>query len=146
MILLPDVNVLVALIWESHVHHAPARQWFAENFGGNASAPHFATCSITQSGFVRVSSNPKALKEAISVREATAVLAVLMAHPRHRFLTDDRGYVGNPLVPHDKLIGHRQVTDAHILAIARRHRARVVTLDTGMAGLGGSTVQPIPIA
>lgn len=127
---LPDVNVLVALLWESHLHHATARRWFASSTG-------FATCAITQAGFVRVSSNPRVLADAIGVAHATAVLAALVARHDHTFLRDDHGYVGNPHLPHDRVVGHRQVTDAQILAVARQHGAQVVTLDAGLAALGG---------
>ena len=140
MILLPDVNVLVALMWESHLHHARARHWFA-GLGDDV----VATCSVTQTGFVRVSSNPNVLTDAISVREATAILSALVHRPSHRFLPDDRGYIDNPLVPHDRLVGHRQVTDAHHLAIARAHDASVVSFDQGMKTLGDSSVNLLAI-
>ena len=48
-----DVNALVALAWDSHVHHAAARNWFAAN-----AADGWATCPVTESGFVHVSANP----------------------------------------------------------------------------------------
>ncbi len=49
-----DLNALVALAWDSHVHHAAIRAWFTAN-----SSDDWDTCPITESGFVRVSSNPK---------------------------------------------------------------------------------------
>jgi toxin-antitoxin system PIN domain toxin len=67
-----DVNALVALAWDSHVHHAAMRTWFAANAGRG-----WATCPITESGFVRVSSNPKVLPSPIGVDAALAVLAAL---------------------------------------------------------------------
>ncbi len=140
MILLPDVNVLVALMWESHLHHAAARHWFAGLDGDVV-----ATCSVTQTGFVRVSSNPGVLKDAITVREATAILSALVNRSDHRYLPDDRGYIDNPLVPHDRLVGHRQVTDAHLIAIARAHDAQVASFDQGIKALGGSSVQVLPV-
>jgi toxin-antitoxin system PIN domain toxin len=136
---LPDVNVLIALIWEGHIHHAAARRWFAAAHEGG-----WATCSVTQTGFVRVSANPRAVGDAVSVREATALLAALVSYPSHRFLADDQGFVTNPLVPHERLVGHRQVTDGHLIAIARRHEARVVTFDQAMPSLGGDSVELVP--
>jgi toxin-antitoxin system PIN domain toxin len=136
--LLPDVNVLVALVWERHIHHAAARRWYAGLAGSR-----WATCSVTQTGFVRVSANPAAVVDAVSVREAVALLAALVGQPSHRFLADDRGFVDNPLVPHTRLVGHRQVTDAHLVAIARAHGAQVATFDQGMVTLGGDDVSVI---
>jgi toxin-antitoxin system PIN domain toxin len=126
-----DVNALVALAWDSHVHHTAIRSWFVEN----ASAG-WATCPITESGFVRVSSNPKALPSAIGVEAARGVLAALRAAGGHRFLADDVSIVDDD-VP--RLSGHRQVTDAHLLALARRRGARLVTFDRGVLSLATAT-------
>jgi len=123
-VVLPDVNALVALAWDSHVHHVHMRTWFAANstFG-------WATCPLTESGFVRVSSNPVVLPSAIGVEAARAVLVALRKAGGHRFLPDDVS-IADRDVP--KMAGHRQVTDAHLLTLARRRGARVVTFDSGL--------------
>jgi uncharacterized protein len=128
-----DVNALVALAWDSHVHHAATRNWFATN-----GADGWATCSVTESGFVRVSSNPTVLPSAIGVEEARRVLALLRSAGRHRFLADDVSMTDDDVPP---LVGHRQVTDAHLLTLARRHGLRVITFDGGIRVLGGPDVQ-----
>src|SRR5512135_2751624 len=48
-----DVNVLVALFDPDHVHHELAHDWFADH-GRHA----WATCAITENGFLRVLTNP----------------------------------------------------------------------------------------
>ena len=133
---LPDVNVLVALMWEAHVHHAVARSWFS-----GLGSESWATCPITQTGFVRVSSNPKMHARAITVRQATAVLTAMTERDDHSFLPDAVSFVTDRLVPHEALVGYRQVTDAHLIGIARRHQATVVTLDSGIETLGGESVR-----
>ena len=124
-----DVNALVALAWDSHVHHVPLREWFAANHSSG-----WATSPVTESGFVRVSSNPKALPAAISVSAARGVLAALRAVDGHRFLTDDVSIVASD-VP--EMAGYRQVTDAHLLTLARRSGMRLITFDTGVRELAG---------
>lgn len=119
-----DVNALVALAWDSHVHHAAMRGWFAAEGSSG-----WATCPITESGFVRVSSNPKALPSAIGVSAARGVLGALRALDGHRFLVDDVSIV-DPDVP--EVAGYRQVTDAHLLTLARRSGMRLVTFDAGI--------------
>jgi hypothetical protein len=57
MIYLADVNLWLALAFESHVHHASAAAWFR----GLASTDSCAFCRMTQQGFLRLSTNPKAL-------------------------------------------------------------------------------------
>jgi len=139
VIALADVNVLVALIWESHLHHTAARRWFATQ-----QRDGWATCSVTQAGFVRVSSNPRVLQDAISVTQAVATLAAAIATPGHHLLTDGAGFVDNPLVPHDRLVGHQQVTDALLVAIAKQHHATLATLDGGLSSLAPDCVTLIP--
>jgi uncharacterized protein len=123
-----DVNALVALAWDSHIHHARMRVWFAEN-----SSSGWATCPLTESGFVRVSSNPQALPMAIGVDAAREVLSALRTRDAHRFLTDDVS-LSDSDVP--KITGHRQVTDAHLLTLARRRGERLLTFDAGVLALG----------
>lgn len=124
-----DVNALVALGWDTHIHHVAIRRWFASN-----SARGWATCPITESGFVRVSSNPKVLPSPIGTATARQVLAQLRGVGSHRFLNDDVSMVDAD-VPATS--GHRQVTDAHLLTLARRRSVRLVTFDSGLAVLGG---------
>jgi len=123
-----DVNALVALAWDSHVHHAAMRGWFAGN-----SPAGWATCPITESGFVRVSSNPIVLPSAIGVDAAREVLSALRAHTGHRFLADDVSVTDGDVPP---IAGYRHVTDAHLLTLARRRGVRLVTFDAGILALG----------
>jgi toxin-antitoxin system PIN domain toxin len=124
-----DVNAIVALVWDSHVHHAAIRSWFAAH-GSNG----WATCPVTESGFVRVSSNPSVLPSPVGVQAARDVLRSLRAVEGHRFLADDVS-IADDDVP--RMLGHRQVTDAHLLTLARRHGMRLVTFDAGMLELAG---------
>ena len=55
-----DANMLIALAWPSHVHHREAHEWFAANQSAG-----WATCPLTRCAFVRVSSNPKIIPEAV---------------------------------------------------------------------------------
>lgn len=103
------------------------RAWFAEN-----RARGWATCPLTENGFVRISSNPQVLPSPIGVDAAIGVLKALSALDGHRFLTDDVSLTDESF---PTIRGHRQVTDAHLLAIARRHGARLVTFDAGASAL-----------
>jgi toxin-antitoxin system PIN domain toxin len=122
-----DVNALVALAWDSHVHHAAMRSWFAANGDGG-----WATCPITESGFVRVSSNPKVLPSPIGIDAARAVLSALRSAPGHRFLADDVSLTDED-VP--AISGYRSVTDAHLLTLARRRGVHLVTFDPAILAL-----------
>lgn len=127
-----DVNALVALAWDSHVHHAAVRDWFATNAAGG-----WATCPLTESGFVRVSSNPVVLPSAISVDDACRVLLALREVGAHQFLIDDVSITDRD-VP--AFASHQQVSDAHLVTLARRHHTTLITFDRGAHALGGSRV------
>ena len=125
-----DVNLLIALAWPQHVHHARAHVWF-ERVGRQA----WASCPLTQLGFVRISSNPKIIANAVSPRAATGVLTQMVSLPGHTFWTDDLPVHGLAAMAGTALIGHRQVTDAYLIELARHHGGVLATLDAGMAEL-----------
>ena len=125
-----DVNVLIALTWPTHVHHAAARHWFDRN-----AASGWATCPVTQLGFVRVSSNPKIIRDAMAPREAVAMLEQLFELPGHRFWTDEIAVTSVEPFASPGFVEHRQMTDAYLLALAQQHDGKLTTLDKGVAEL-----------
>lgn len=70
-----------------------------------------------------------------------AVLEALAEHRRHEFWADTVSYRDVPL---GGVIGHRQVTDAYLVQLARAHQAKLVTFDRGLAALHGEVVELIP--
>jgi uncharacterized protein len=78
-----DINILTALLWPAHEHPEVAHDWF----GARAHAS-WATCSLTQLGFVRIVSNPAFSRDALSGVEALALLGENLAHPGHEFWAD----------------------------------------------------------
>lgn len=132
-----DVNVLVALAWPNHVHHRRALAWFKKHQEAG-----WATCPLTQSGFVRVSSHRRAIPEARSPREAIHLLVRIVSLPHHRFWEDDVSLARTEEVPRERIAGHRQVTDAHLLALALRRKGRVATFDRGFLELVSAELDP----
>lgn len=127
-----DVNVLLALAWPSHVHYAQAQRWFSRKRGAG-----FRTCPITQTGFARISSNPKFIADAVSPAQALALLGEITSLPGHGFWPDDlelrRAVSGTKWVP-----SHRQITDAYLVALAKARGGRFATLDRGVLALPGT--------
>jgi toxin-antitoxin system PIN domain toxin len=130
-----DVNVLVALAWPNHIHHARAHEWFA-------GAATWATCPLTQSGFVRVSANRKAIPDARHPAEAVVLLREMVALPGHRFWSDAVSITDPGHGSFARVITYRQVTDAHVLAIATSHAGCVATFDRGIRELVPRGVDP----
>ena len=127
MIAFPDVNVLVALAWPNHVHHERARAWFTENHRRG-----WATSPVTESGFVRVSSNRRAIPAAVRPEEAIRLLREMTALRGHAFWADDTSIARSRWIAAERLQGHGQVTDAHLVALALRRRGQLVTFDGGI--------------
>ena len=124
---LPDVNVLVAATWPNHAAHRAARAWFDDT-------QEWATTPFTEAGFVRVSSNRAALPLSTSPALALELLRRLCELPGHVFWPDTvQGVVAPGLGP--RLSGHRQVTDAHLLAVSEGQGGHLVTFDRGVAEL-----------
>jgi uncharacterized protein len=121
-VVLLDGNLLVALVTPSHVHHQAAEEWFA------AEPQPFATCPITQGTLIRMLMNLGKL----DASSAFTVLAQLIRHPRHRFWPDVLSYGA---ITARGVIGHRQVTDAYLAALARHHGGLLATFDRGLAAL-----------
>lgn len=129
-----DVNLLVSLAWPNHVHHGPARRWFERQHRNG-----WATTAVSESGFVRVSSNRSAIPSAVEPAVALALLARMRTVDGHVFLPDDIALVVGdpPLVEAGRVVTHRLVSDAHLLAVARRHGVRLATLDRGLKAVAG---------
>jgi hypothetical protein len=125
-----DTNVLIALAWPHHVHHGTAHDWFAR-IGHRA----WATCPLTQLAFLRISSNPKIIPEAVTPREALEMLRRITAVAGHEFWADEVAPTEAATFDSVALVGHRQVTDAYLLALAQRRKGKLATLDGGVAEL-----------
>ena len=127
-----DVNVLIALSWPEHVSHDAAQRWFSKNAHRG-----WATCPITQNGFIRILSNPAFSRNALTPQQALAILESNIAHPDHRFWPDDLSPV-YALSNAKGITGHRQISDAYLLALAAHHRGTVATLDGALRDLAKS--------
>jgi len=122
-LLLLDVNVLLAIAWPNHQFHSGA-------IAALSSQKRWATCALTQLGFIRLSSNPAAIATAKRPQEAAGLLERLVADSFHVYLDslpapiseDWRDTFAN-------LLGHQQVTDAYLLKLAAFNNATLVTFD-----------------
>ena len=144
MTALLDVNVLVALAWPNHVHHDAARSWFKERRKGG-----WATCPMTEAGFIRVSCNPSAVGHTVTPGDAIALLQRLTQLESHSFWSLDRSVADLPNEILVRIQGYRQITDAVLLAAAVQRGAELATFDTGLGHLvtasGRRSVHMIPV-
>lgn len=95
------------------------------------------TTPITESGFVRVSSNPSAVDGAVSPSEAIVMLGALRRYGSHRLIPDDVAIDSHAHVDLERLLSYKQTTDAHLIELAGRHRMRLVSFDRRLRSLVG---------
>jgi len=128
-----DVNVLIALAWPNHAHHLAVRHWFLDQ-----GLKGWATCPMTQTAFVRISSNPSIIADAVRPEQAADLLKKLASGAGHQFWADDVSLTEAEFKFTGLLTGHRQVTDAYLLTLAIRKNGKLATLDRGVVELAKS--------
>ncbi len=126
---LADANVLLALAWPTHPFHGRATMRLA------GSAP-WATCPRTRAAFVRLSSNPLVVGRPVTPLEAWRLLAGWLRDKEHLALDrEPSGFAVHFEKILARCLGHNQVNDAYLVALAAAHRVRVVTFDGPLAAL-----------
>lgn len=108
-----DVDLLCALVWESHERHDEARAWLE---GG----ARVVTSPIAELGFLRVS------LRAYNATFEDALAALTEVTTRAEFIPDDVRATDLPACT------PAQSTDAHLVVLARRRKLRMGTLDEGL--------------
>ncbi len=125
--------MLLALAWPNHQFHAMAVERLERH------NEVWATCALTQLGFVRLSSNPLVVGVAKNPVEAAELLQELVNDARHIYLdempspTEEAfdGYLKRSLTG-------KHVTDAYLVGLAAMRHARLLTFDTRLAALAQS--------
>jgi uncharacterized protein len=130
-----DINVLLALLDRDHVDHTLARDWLRDEITAG-----WASCAITQNGFVRVISQPR-YPSPVSPLEAITLLEHACSTSHHAFWPCDVSLLDQRVIDRSRLHGPRQVTDAYLLALAAAHDGRFVTFDRSLslAAVRGAT-------
>lgn len=123
---LPDVNVLIALTLTTHVHHARAHESLRRHRGDWATSP------LTEAALVRLLLNPTVTGRTFAPALVLQVVSGLRTDPRWRWLPDD-STLADPVIDLSVLVGHRQVTDLHLVNLAASAGLRLVTFDAGIA-------------
>jgi toxin-antitoxin system PIN domain toxin len=121
-----DVNALLALFDGAHPFHGSVRAWWHPNQTGG-----WATCPLTQNGFVRIMSQPRYLQSRSPI-EAIAALRKGLDQPGHEFWPDDISITDDTLIDPAQILGPNQVTDVYLLALAVKYGGRLVTFDRGL--------------
>lgn len=132
-----DVNVLLAIAWPTHQFHAAATSALSNG-------KRWATCALTQLGFIRLSSNPAVVGSAKSPLEAASLLARLVDDAFHIYIDS----LPAPACEDWRdtflaVLGHNRVTDAYLLKLAAANDAVLVTFDRRLESLANRKAKVI---
>jgi toxin-antitoxin system PIN domain toxin len=121
------VNVLIALLDDAHVFSRRANEWL------DAAPRRVATCPIVENGVIRIMSAPAYSATHRATPEQIADgLKALAEGLDHEFWPDEVSMLDDALVDFSRLHGHRQVTDAYLLALAVRRGGALASFGTAM--------------
>lgn len=109
-----------------HTDHVAARTWL-----GSEIQHGWASCALTQNGFVRIISQPR-YPSAVSPTEAIRRLRRATRTEHHTFWNCGLSLLDEQVFDPTRIHGPRNVTDAYLLALAVANGARFVTFGRGV--------------
>lgn len=109
-----DANALIALTIAEHVHFDRASTWFQ-------GVSHAALSPIVEGALVRY-----LVRIGVPTATVHSLLRALHDDPRIELWADDLSYAEVEL---GDVVGHRQVTDTYLAALAAHHGGCLATLD-----------------
>ena len=120
-----DVNVLIALIDPAHINHDAAHHWFSRNSGQT-----WASCPITENGFIRILSNPRYPNvDWMPLDILRHLKEFLVPALGHDFWPDSVSLRDEKLFDHRFIVSHKQLTDVYLLGLAVSKSGALVTFD-----------------
>jgi toxin-antitoxin system PIN domain toxin len=122
-----DVNVLLALLDRDHADHERARIWMIDEIEQG-----WASCAITENGFVRIISQPR-YPSPVSPHYAIDLLARATHTQHHEFWPCTVSVLDSKVIDSSRVHSSTQVIDAYLLALAVANRGRFVTFDQSIA-------------
>ena len=123
MTVLLDVNVLIALADARHQSHDTVSEWFF-----SVRARSWATCPITENGFVRILAHSSYTNFSDSIEAVRKILLRLRASPGHQFWADSISITESNRI--SNLHHSKSITDLYLLALAVKNKGQLATLDS----------------
>ena len=121
---LPDVNVWIALLDEGHVFHQQALAFIQRK------KLKIATCPLVENGVIRVLNLPGYSKFGPAGFERVSnKLSQICSEMNHEFWPDDLSLRTQGVLNWARILGHNQITDAYLLALAVARGGTLITLD-----------------
>jgi predicted nucleic acid-binding protein len=124
-----DVNPVIALLDEAHVHNQAVSEWF------NTPGLQWALSPFTEAGVLRYFTRPK--KGELSMEEATSMLERLKQEPGYHYQPVTADWQSLTKRFFKRVQGHNQITDAFLLGLAVQEELILVTFDKAILHMAG---------
>lgn|SRR5487761_1635408 len=138
---LPDVNVWLALAFDSDDHHPDASNWF-----NGLSGQICFFCRMTQQGFLRLATNASAFKaHALTMQQAWQAYDTFQSDVRVSFVEEPANV--EPLWrtwTESQMFAPHVWNDAYLAAFAKLANLQFVTIDKGFAQYSGANCLLLP--
>lgn len=133
-LLLPDVNVWIAMTFDSHPHHPVAKLWFDA-----ITDELIFFCRMTQQGFLRLSTNPKVAEaHALTMTGAWQMYDEYLGDPRIGFAVESQSLESRwRSFSQGGTFSPKVWNDAYLAAFAMAGSYELVTFDKGFARYSG---------
>lgn len=120
-----DVNIIISIVDPEHIHHDLAFNWFRKN-----SAKGWATCPITENGFIRIISNNYYKNLKISSSEAIDALQELKDNYQewHKFIPDNVSFNDGEIFD-TSFLKSNNTTDNYLVGLAYKNNIKLLTID-----------------
>jgi len=124
---LPDINVWLALTFDSHVHHPAAKSWF----DGLPDGAVCDFCRLTQQGFLRLATNPSVFgKHAVMMPDAWQKYDLLLSDPRVAYAEEPIDLEAHwRTFTKNQTFSPKVWNDAYLAAFAKAGKLNLVSFD-----------------
>lgn len=121
---LPDINTVLALLDQSHIHHHDAHRWLEKK-----SSAGFLICPHVENGVIRIASQPRypnCFGTTAATRTALIRFVAEMGMERCRI---DASLLDDKIMLEPSLLTPSAVADIYLLAVAATNGAKLATFD-----------------
>ena len=129
-----DVNLWLALTFQKHVHHLAAKTWFDQ-------APDASCffCRLTQQGFLRLATNPKAFGgDAVPMIDAWRLYDLFLSDSRVQIAGEPPGLESRWRIhTQTQLFSNKVWSDAYLAAFSQAAGLELITFDKGFSQYQG---------
>lgn len=123
-----DANVWIALLDEAHIHHSVALDFMDQK------DLKIATCPLVENGVIRILNLPGYSKFGpVGFDKVSSKLCEICGDLNHEFWPDILSLRTDGLIDWSRVLGHNQITDIYLLALAKAHQGCLATLDHRVA-------------